>query len=276
MQGVHAPAPYHHPTAPFLAPHPYMHERPSLQQQKNAADMLNALAQNGARTEPPTSLGLDQNSFGLPSLAGGSYDLDEDEDDDDEDAEYTADMEREYQRMGARQSEQSARNPEGHMQQSLGEVSSAGGAHSFASTSGADYGVGAADLTLYGTQEVQTTRQGRAPRRERYDEVPPHLHPEMDALFLGQASDVVTDEGGTVTLVNPKQYYRILQRRKTRQRLEEMGRLNRQRKVRLFPSFRAACSQNGSRTSTSRDTLMRCADLEELVVDSSRRRSARR
>lgn len=77
--------------------------------------------------------------------------------------------------------------------------------------------------------------------------------------------------------VNAKQYHRILKRRAARARLEEMGRLSRERKVRFRlhlrlhlpePLLTLCCSL----TCTNRDTSTLCADREVQEAASSPRR----
>jgi hypothetical protein len=62
--------------------------------------------------------------------------------------------------------------------------------------------------------------------------------------------------------VNAKQYYRILKRRAARQRMDEVHRLSKQRKVRHTlapPVLPAPTCCSSSRTCMSRDISMRCA-----------------
>ena len=76
--------------------------------------------------------------------------------------------------------------------------------------------------------------------------------------------------------VNAKQYFRILKRRVARARLEEVHRLSRQRKVRIFISSQSLPGSFRSPISTSLATSMRCGVLAvPAVAFSPRTRSLR-
>ena len=244
--------------------HPYT-QSPSLQQQQTAAQHLNDLA--GGLTsliESNSRGGVALPNYSIPRQGheqelriddlqqemryGEGGDIDELEEGDEDDEEYTTEQEIEFRRMGERRALLEQETNAGSMQsRDLPDrrspyASTSSNGHFPPSTNHPpastepwnpllDHNVylnhessgSVHDLQIYRDLPSTSTQL----RQDSY--VPDLESPEYEEEV--EEVPPVDETGPTPFFVNAKQYHRILKRRVARLRLEEMGRLHRQRKV---------------------------------------------